>query len=68
MAFIYIKFVKRIQSQNTDQPEVQLSVGIFEVDVLAHVSWRISSWPSYAINTPSWQVPPAVLTAVFFRI
>ena len=30
--------------QNREQPELQLYVGTFEVDVFAHV----------AINTPSW--------------
>ena len=32
--------------QNRDEPEVRLSVGTFEVDVLAHVASRISSSPS----------------------
>ena len=35
-----------IDTQNRDQPEVQLCVGTFEVDVLAHVASRISSSPS----------------------
>ena len=32
-----------------DQPEVQLSVGTFEVGVLAHVASRISSSPSFLL-------------------
>ena len=32
---------------------IQIIVDIFEVDGIALVSWRISSSPSYAINTPS---------------
>ena len=35
---------------------------------LVHVAPCISSSPSYAINTPFWQVPPAVLTAGFSYI
>ena len=52
------------RAQNRDQSEVQLYVGTIEVDVLAHVASRISI---VAINTSSWQIPPAVLTAGFFR-
>ena len=52
------------RAQNRDQSEVQLYVGTIEVDVLAHVASRISI---VAINTSSWQIPPAVLTAGFFH-
>ena len=34
-----------LRPQNRDQPEVRLCVGIFEVDVLAHVASRMPSFP-----------------------
>ena len=60
--FIPTKKLARYRSQNKDyQPEVRLSVGVFEVDVLAHVASRILSSPSirHPGKFPRQFLPPA---------